>query len=319
MPHLVEHKCLFVYCDGRVCQTYNHSGHARALYHRQFSCLHSTPNNLPCERLPKEEGGHDPDSLGNETFGSEGDDPGERLLKGYLPVMCPLCPLRRDKDREGIVWKTALWRIPSDTDDQYHDRMSVILDYDFQGDLDRHYHDAIKDIYDRREYETAMDLSFRVSCFRWTMGALVSNSNSDLVEVAIDVQLIMIIQVAHMREAQGVKKASFRCRVLKSSHDKICGKAGGLLTLNKWVSHALEHSADLDFAQEVDLKMERVCEVGNISVPFKAGRAWEWNVHRVAHYRIHPCQIPSCDAIIDRPDSYGRHVKTCRGPVIRLT
>lgn len=91
-------------------------------------------------------------------------------LDVYMPVMCPLCRL----EKRGIEWITALQQIAGESDERYHQRVSTILGYDFEGEFDERYYHAIDNIYERRTGESDITYSLRVSIFRWSWYGLVS-------------------------------------------------------------------------------------------------------------------------------------------------
>lgn len=148
--------------------------HYQKKFHGPWSCLHQTPNNLPCDVTRNERGKHDPQSLQDRTFGLAGDQAKGKTWNGldvYMPVMCPLCPL----EKRGVDWKRAIRQIEGETQEQYYARASKILGYEFRGQKNDQFIYAVSNIYEKRADESDIEYNTRVSVFRWSMLGLVGS------------------------------------------------------------------------------------------------------------------------------------------------
>lgn len=191
------------YNDGDVCGKRKTKSHREKYHHEKAPACdeHPSLNNMPCELFTgsvKHHGtinklltGSSGDDFESESNNSDedaaqsdddeqeddasGEDEDETTDEGRInplpmlaPTVCPVCP----EDLHGVNWDVVTERQTGEPAQKHIYRVSVLLGYDWNGERDERFRNAIAHIHERRENEDTATWNTRIAVCRLYLGDL---------------------------------------------------------------------------------------------------------------------------------------------------
>lgn len=99
---------------------------------------------------------------GDEEAEEEGEDPSLNYL---VPMICVLCL----EKKKGVEWDIALAKYTGESEEEHLERVGKVVGFEWTGERDDQYHQAIHDICETRGDETTADTNTRCGILRLTL------------------------------------------------------------------------------------------------------------------------------------------------------